>query len=235
MATPTPIHDFLKQYAESGFERCHTPGHKGLFPPDAVAKTTSPVFDITEVNGQSIEIIRQSERIAADLFGAKRTLFSCSGSTLAISAMLTPFANRRIAAVRGVHRSVIDAAILLNIDIDWLYPDSPLKIAPETTAVLTTSIDYYGSREPRLAKPNLNSDELPKPDLSAFADLPVPLLVDNAHGAYTVLTQTHPLKLGAVMTAESAHKTLPALTGAAYLHISRDCPAEYAKIAENAM
>lgn len=54
----------------------------------------------------------------------------------------------------------------------------------------------------------------------------VPLLVDNAHGAYLrfLPESMHPLGLGADMCCDSAHKTLPALTGAAYLHISASAP-----------
>ena len=64
----------------------------------------------------------------------------------------------------------------------------------------------------------------------------VPLIVDNAHGAYLGFTSPvmHPIALGAAMCADSAHKTLPALTGAAYLHISRDYP-EYIGGAKSAL
>ena len=56
------------------------------------------------------------------------------------------------------------------------------------------------------------------------------LLVDNAHGAYKVFTEDHPIKLGADMVADSAHKTLPVLTGGAYLHINDSHLAFLAKI-----
>ena len=53
------------------------------------------------------------------------------------------------------------------------------------------------------------------------------LLVDNAHGAYLKFMNApfmHPLDAGADLACDSAHKTLPALTGAAYLHISKQAP-----------
>ncbi|MCL2634489.1 MAG: PLP-dependent transferase [Oscillospiraceae bacterium] len=204
----TPIHSFLSEYASSEFERCHMPGHAGLHNP----------FDITEIEG-AVDIISESERNAAELFGAKRTLFSCSGSTLAIFAMLTPFANKRIIAMRYSHRSLIDVAILLNIEIDWVYPDEEIsdRIFPETAGVFVTSIDYYG-----------RTCDIPK-IAEMCKKYNVPLLVDNAHGAYLVFTDNHPIKLGAAMTADSAHKTLPALTSAAYLHIADESYIEQAK------
>jgi arginine/lysine/ornithine decarboxylase len=50
----------------------------------------------------------------------------------------------------------------------------------------------------------------------------VPLLVDNAHGAYLRFLESseHPINNGAYMCCDSAHKTLPVLTGGAYLHLS---------------
>ncbi|MDE5792798.1 MAG: PLP-dependent transferase, partial [Oscillospiraceae bacterium] len=47
------------------------------------------------------------------------------------------------------------------------------------------------------------------------------LLVDNAHGAHLAFLKQnqHPIALGADMCCDSAHKTLPALTGGAFLHM----------------
>ena len=63
------------------------------------------------------------------------------------------------------------------------------------------------------------------------------LLVDNAHGAYLKFLpkSLDPLDLGADMCCASAHKTLPVLTGGAYLHISRRLPARYADQANSAL
>lgn len=65
----------------------------------------------------------------------------------------------------------------------------------------------------------------------------VPLLVDNAHGAYLrfLPADAHPMTLGADMCCDSAHKTLPVLTGGAYLHISASAPPLFAENATRAM
>jgi arginine/lysine/ornithine decarboxylase len=193
----TPIHDFLVQYCEKNFTRCHTPGHKGRISP----------HDITEIEG-AVNIIAESERTAARLFGAKRTLYSCSGSTLAIQAMLSLIkisGGERIAAFRGTHRSFVSACALLDIDVEWVLSHEFL-CKKNADAVFITSIDYYGNVS----------------DIKRIAEAcgKIPLLVDNAHGAYLTLLGRHPITQGAAMCADSAHKTLPALTGAAYLHIS---------------
>ena len=213
----TPIHSFLENYAKSGIVRCHMPGGKGANNP----------FDITEINGadnlfEAEGIILESEEIAASLFGAGDTLYSCGGSTLAIQGMLGALrqstSKNTIIAGRYSHKSFISAAILLGFDIKWAYPAEYLSadINPEeierlinedTAAVFITAIDYYGGEA----------------DIKAISEVcrkhDVPLLADNAHGAYKVFTGGNPMELGADMSAESAHKTLPALTGGAYLHI----------------
>lgn len=63
------------------------------------------------------------------------------------------------------------------------------------------------------------------------------LLVDNAHGAYLnfLPALAHPITLGADLCCDSAHKTLPVLTGGAYLHISKNAPKLFAEQAENGM
>ena len=214
----TPIHDFLKNYAQSGISRLHMPGGKGLAFP----------HDITEIYGadvlyESSGIIRESERNAAELFGAGECCYSCGGATLAIQAMLA--AAREItgkcsvAAGRCSHRSLIDTAVLLGLNVNWIYPEefpcgtvSPADVESaidsDTAAVFVTSVDYLGGQC----------------DIPAIAEIckrrGALLLVDNAHGAYKVFTGDHPLRLGADMTADSAHKTLPAITGTAYAHLA---------------
>ena len=79
------------------------------------------------------------------------------------------------------------------------------------------------------------------------------LLVDNAHGAYLALEEAalftknlngksvlrtaskHPMALGADLCCDSAHKTLPVLTGGAYLHIAGCAPQLCKEAAEQAM
>ena len=195
------------------------PGGKGL---------TAP-FDITEIYGadvlyESEGIILESERNTAKLFGAAHTCYSCGGSTLAVQAMLAAVredGGRKIAAGRYSHRSLISSAVLLGLDIDWIYPDSFLScritselaesvIDKDTSALFVNAVDYYGGRS----------------DIKALSRVckshGIPLLADNAHGAYLVFTENHPVRNGADMCADSAHKTLPALTGTAYLHLSDD-------------
>jgi arginine/lysine/ornithine decarboxylase len=63
------------------------------------------------------------------------------------------------------------------------------------------------------------------------------LAVDNAHGAYLNFLEKsqHPIALGADVCCDSAHKTLPVLTGGAYLHVSKNAPRSFAERAKDAM
>ena len=243
----TPIADFVRRYAESGAIRLHMPGHKGR------ARLGPEALDITEIPGADAlyhgeGIIAQSEKNAQKLFGSAKTLYSAEGSSLCIRAMLQLallYAKGRgmapkIAAARNAHRVFLSAAALLGLDICWLYGDEDAgllscPISPDDleavlekekpAAVYLTSPDYLGF-----------SAELP-PLAAVCRRHGALLLVDNAHGAYLkfLSPSRHPLDLGADLCCDSAHKTLPVLTGGAYLHLAKSCPAALLPMAESAM
>ena len=243
----TPICDFVRRYRNSDAVRLHMPGHKGKpllgFEP----------WDITEIDGAdelftADGIIAESEAQAGALFGA-HTVYSTGGSTLCIQTMLHLTAlyaaskgkRPHILAARNAHKAFVNAAILLDIDVRWLYPETDsgyvscpvtaqqvtqaLAEQPSITAVYLTSPDYLGNMQ----------------DIQGIAEVchraNVLLLVDNAHGAYLkFLPQPrHPMDLGADMCCDSAHKTLGVITGGAYLHISRTAPALLARQAKASM
>jgi len=242
----TPIFDFVKSYAESDVSRFHMPGHKGK------AFLGCEHLDITEINGADVlsaadGIIAESEKNTASLFGSACTFYSTEGSSLCIKAMLALIKKNvsgdrtKILASRNVHKAFIYACALLDIDVEWIFPKNSAElysyaITPEelenklsNTDVLPhafylTSPDYLGNMA----------------DIKGLADVchkhGIPLLVDNAHGAYLAFLEPslHPLNLGADMCCDSAHKTLPVLTGGAYLHISTSCTIPYDE-ARNAM
>lgn len=245
----TPIADFVRSYAASGTARFHMPGHKGKGPLGCEA------LDITEIAGadslyEAEGIIAKSEENARSLFGTGRTLYSTEGSSQCIRAMLQlilqnrkPGADPVILAARNVHKAFIYAAALLDFRPEWLWPEggsgslmgcpiSPRGVAaamdalPEPpVAVYITSPDYLGN----LA------------DIEAIADVVHErgsiLAVDNAHGAYLRFLEhsRHPIDLGADICCDSAHKTLPVLTGGAYLHISKNAPESFGKNARQAL
>ena len=224
------------------------PGHKG-----------EPILgfehlDITEIAGadslyEASGIIAESEREASGLFGCK-TIYSTEGSSQCIKAMIylaMLCAKSRgerplILAGRNAHKAFHSAIALLDVDTEWIYPEKMdnylscnisandvrkflLACEQKPTALYITSPDYLGNIA----------------DVRAIADIchenGVLLIVDNAHGAYLrfLPESKHPMDLGADLCCDSAHKTLPVLTGGAYLHISNSIEAEIASSAKDAM
>lgn len=245
----TPIADFLRRYQQANPSRFHMPGHKGRGPLGCEA------WDITEIAGadslyEAAGVIAESERNAAALFGSGATFYSTEGSSQCIKAMLYLALTHRpagtppvIAAARNVHKAFIYAAALLDFETVWLWPEegtNSLCACPITAegleralnvldaapaAVYVTSPDYLGN----LA------------DIPALAEIchrhGTLLLVDNAHGAYLRFLEPsrHPLDLGADLCCDSAHKTLPVLTGGAYLHVAQTLPAAFRENARAAL
>ena len=244
----TPICDFLTAYREKNATRLHMPGHKGQGPLGVEA------YDLTEVAGADVlyraqGIIRESEENAARLFGTAKTLYSTEGSSLCIRAMLKlvhAYATARgtrphLVAARGAHSTLVSALGLLDIAVTWLSPAcrTPLS-CPITEELLASCLDAM--EEPPTAvyvtSPDYTGNLLPIDALARICHARgVLLLVDNAHGAYLrfLARDRHPISLGADMTCDSAHKTLPCLTGTAYLHLSRAAPPEFLDLAEDAM
>lgn len=242
--TKTPICDFVRNYIAERPVRLHMPGHKGepILGPEPL--------DITEIDGADDlylprGVIAESQRIAGELFGAD-TYYSAEGSSLCLRAMLflamhatekpRNGARFRLLAGRNAHKTLLYTAALLDFDIEWLHPArgdgyQSCTVTAESVeraltgqktlpfAVFLTSPDYVGH-------------------IADVADVAavcrahgVPLLVDNAHGAYLKFLKEsrHPIDLGAAMCCDSAHKTLPVLTGGAYLHLS----SSWGKVSKN--
>lgn len=244
----TPICNFVREYAQSSTCRLHTPGHKGT------GCLGMEHLDITEIQDadslyEAEGIIAESEANASDLFGC-RTFYSTEGSSQCIRAMLyllSIYAKQRgrkplIAAGRNAHKAFLSAAALLDVDVCWLYPQSTVSylscgltpkeleeylqnVQERPVAVYLTSPDYLGMIS----------------DIRTVAEIchryGVLLAVDNAHGAYFKFLpeSIHPIDLGADICCDSAHKTLPVLTGGAYLHLSAGMDAAVGGLAKNAL
>lgn len=227
----TPVADFVRAYGQGQGVRFHMPGHKGQ------SFLGCEGWDITEIGGADVlyedeGILGESQKNATKLFGTGRTCYAAGGSSQCVKAMLRlALLNRPegseplILAARNVHKSFVFAAALLGFETEWLYPrerlslcscpiepgdlEKTLQTLPKVpAAVYVTSPDYLGHEA----------------DIEGLAQVchgyGTRLLVDNAHGAYLhfLPVPRHPMDLGADLCCDSAHKTLPVLTGGAYLH-----------------
>lgn len=239
----TPITDFLNEYVKKETSRFFMPGHKGTKIKSNPLRNVMPL-DLTEIPGadslfHSNGIIAQSEKNIAEIYKAKKTLFSTGGATLCIQTMLSLVAKKNgvVAIGRSMHVSAVNAMALLGLEALYLSPDNSagqgfcgritpqeveqaLSSSSEICAVYITSPDYFGVMS----------------DIRGISEVckrhKVPLIVDNAHGAHLIFERPslHPIAQGADMCCDSAHKTLPALTGGAFLHINNDRYIDTAKI-----
>ena len=218
----------LEENGESNYYPYHMPGHKrhacGELP-ETLAR-----LDITEIDGfdnlhQPEGLLDGLQKRAARIYGAEESFYLVNGSTAGILSAVScalPVGGH-ILMCRNCHKSAYHAAYLRNLTISYLYPQvceeydifdavtaeqvqDALDREPDIGAVLVVSPTYEG----RIA------------DIRRIADIvhrrEIPLIVDEAHGAHLGLADMLPA--GADLVIHSVHKTLPALTQAALLHVN---------------
>lgn len=227
------LYSALKDYAASDFYPYHMPGHKrrlwGAMPGHVME------MDITEIEGfdnlhQPEGILRRLQERAASLYGAEESFYLVNGSTggilSAISAAL-PVGGHLLMA-RNCHKSVYHAVYLRNLTVSYLYPErmeeydindvitpqqieAALKREPDINAVLVVSPTYEG----RIAEIEHIAEIVHRRN--------IPLIVDEAHGAHLGMCEEvsrNSCQAGADLVIHSVHKTLPAMTQTALLHVN---------------
>ncbi|MFQ6931067.1 MAG: aminotransferase class I/II-fold pyridoxal phosphate-dependent enzyme [Eubacterium sp.] len=198
-------------------------------------------IDITEINGfddlhHPEGIIKAAMENASDFFGTKATFFLVNGSSCGILSAITAVTNigDTIILGRNCHKSAYNAVQLRDLNVEYVYPEivegfnisggyKPEEIEQKfveaekknikVKAVVITSPTYEGivSDIKKIAEIVHGHNSI--------------LIVDEAHGAHMILSDEFPTsayKLGADIVIESAHKTLPAMTQTAFLHVQGD-------------
>lgn len=230
----TPIYNYLRKYAQDKINIFHMPGHKlGRGVPDELARELLQL-DVTEVEGTDNlhypeGIIKEAQEQAAKAFGSDRTFFLVNGSTCGVQAAIMSVCARgqKIIAGRDSHKAVASGLILSGAEPVFVQPEfneefavsaeikpetieKALRANPDATAVLITRPNYYGicSDIEKICSLVHSYDKI--------------LIVDEAHGAHLAFSDRLPpsaLEHGADICIQSAHKTLPAVTQGAYLHV----------------
>ena len=234
-----PFYNKIKQYAEdNSVRRFHMPGHKGKadFGFDPIMK-----YDVTEVERTDNlyfpqDALAEAEKLAAKLFDVKTTVFCAGGATLGNQTALSFFQNKKVLFERNIHISAFNAAMLLNIEPVFVYNKTDKKtgvVLPieaieiekalnensDIAAVFLTSPNYYGLCA--------DCEEIKKICTNHGAIL----IVDNSHGAHLKFAgegndETVKGNHCADIIIDSAHKTLPVLTGGAFIHFNIDVKRE---------
>ena len=223
----------LQSYAESDIYPYHMPGHKrrpwGRLPEELYQ------IDVTEIEGfdnlhQPEQILLELQEEAARLYGAEESFYLVNGSTCgilsAVSAALP--CGGHILLARNCHKSAYHAAYLRQLKVTYLYP------ACLTKYDIFDAVEPGQIREALEREPDIGAVLIVTPtyegrisDVRQIADIAhekgIPLIVDEAHGAHLGLEEgfsENSCRLGADLVVHSVHKTLPALTQTALLHVN---------------
>ncbi len=222
----------LIEYTKSGIYPMHMPGHKRNMALFSDVKNIEDI-DFTEVEGldnlhDPDGILKESMDDASKFLGTDKTYFMVNGSTSGVLAAIQSVTaiGDNIIIGRNCHKSVYNAVETRNLKPIYLYPESAgvfdggynpeeledLLKASAAKAVVITSPTYEGvvSDIKGLAEVAHKNDAI--------------LIVDSAHGAHFLLDgfPNPAYKEGADIVIESVHKTLPALTQTAVLHVMGD-------------
>ncbi len=226
------IYESLTEYADSGRLPMHMPGHKRR-----LGALGNPYFiDITEIDGfdnlhHARGLLLEAEQRAQALYGAEETHYLVNGSTAGILAAVsgcTAYGGTLLMA-RNSHKSVYHGAMLRGLKTVYLYPEELSggwglngQVRPET--VERALDEYPGIQAVTITSPTYDGVVS---DVEAIARLVhergLPLIVDEAHGAHFPFSAHFPKnsnRCGADVVIHSLHKTLPALTQTALLHIN---------------
>ena len=235
-----PLMAAMQGYLAEQVAAFHTPGHKfGKGAPEVLRQKLGPAglaLDLTVVPGLGDLFdkqgpVRESQRLAAALYGASESYYLVNGTTGGIYAMIlaTVGPGEKIIVPRNVHRSVMGGLILSGAVPVFVQPvlDPELQIAmnvtteavagaihqhPDARAVLLINPTYYGVTA----------------DVAAITDLAhrhgMSVLVDEAHGPHFHFSPALPMPgitAGADLVVQSTHKILGALSQASMLHARR--------------
>lgn len=227
---------FILNHKLSGF---HTPGHQEGH---GITRELTRIFqegglklDLTELPGldnlkKPEGCLKESQGLAARLFGACKTFFLVNGSTIGLQAALLASGkpDNKVILSRQAHVSILNGMVLsgtipvplaVNIDEKWgiplgLRPDDLrqfLKHGSTCKTMVLTQPNYQGVAADAFEIKKICNEQ------------GILLITDEAHGAHLFFQNELPVssqKAGADIVVQSTHKTLSAFTQASMLHVN---------------
>lgn len=233
--TRAPVYEALEEFRRERIVPFDVPGHKrGRGNPELVAMLGQQCVGI-DVNSMKaldnlchpVSVIREAEELAAEAFGAAHAFLMVGGTTSSVQSMVLSVCKRgdKIILPRNVHRSVINALVLVGAIPIYVNPDMDIHLGialgmklsqvertiaehPDAVAVLVNNPTYYG----------ICSDLRSIVRLAHAKGMKV--LADEAHGTHFYFGEDMPLSAmaaGADMAAVSMHKSGGSLTQSSFL------------------
>ena len=239
------LYEKLSSYAESDYYGFHMPGHKRN---RNVTGVSLPYrIDITEIEGfddlhHAKGFLKQAQERAAEVFQGEETCFLINGSTVGILSAVLGCTQRgdKILMARNCHKSVYHAVYMNELEAEYLYPvfDWELngEVRPEDVQRILEEERIIAEKGKRTnsEREKIRAVVITSPtydgvvsDVARIAEIVhaygIPLIVDEAHGAHFGFHPYFPENSnvkGADVVIHSIHKTLPALTQTALIHMN---------------
>lgn len=233
MSENRSLFEQLHIYGQSDYYPYHMPGHKrrqlGQIPEQTLE------IDITEIDGfdnlhQPEGVLQEIQNRAAKLYSAEESFFLVNGSTCgilsAVSAALPEGGHLLMA--RGCHKSAYHAVYLRRLHVTYLYAEQ-VEGFDFQEAVTARQVEEALDKEPDIGAVLIVSPtyEGRVTDIAEIACVVhkkgIPLIVDEAHGAHLGFAPgfaKNSCTQGADLVIHSVHKTLPAMTQTALLHVN---------------
>ena len=198
----------------------HMPGHKR----NAKFNIPSSEIDITEIDGfdnlhSPDGVIKELEEELAKLYSFEKSIISVNGSSCCILSAICAVCDYgdTILIARNCHKSVYNACFIKKLNVEYIEPeyieeigiygkitqeavDKALNRFENAKAVVITSPTYEG--------------------VTSEIKADVPVIIDSAHGAHFGFHRDFPVLPYGDIVINSLHKTLPALTQTAVIHIN---------------
>lgn len=236
----TPYVDALLEFAQSDPGRFNVPGHQGgigagsklhlLVGQTGLADDIPALLEGIDVGDRNA--FQESQKLAAEAWGARRTWFLINGASQGNQAMCLAVAHMggELVVQRNVHSSVIDGMIMAGLKPTFAAPeldpelgvahcltpttlDETLDRCPDAAAAVVVSPTYFGACA----------------DIAALAEVAhdhgVPLVADEAWGAHLKFHSALPpsaIESGADLVISSTHKIVGSLTQSAMIHIATE-------------
>ncbi len=243
------LYQDLIQYTDKNYTPLHMPGHKRnpLFvQPDAYKSDITEIPGFDSLYEESGPLLALKERVQR-LYHSENSFLLVNGST---GGLLTAIRSATkwgdtVLMARNCHCAVYHAIRMFGLHAEYIQPDYDKygiaegirleqlqKILERDNTLKPDSAAQESASIPACKRPALVILTSPTyegriSELKAIADYlhgqNIPLLVDEAHGAHLSL---HPafegsaVAAGADLVVQSLHKTLPALTQTALLHVN---------------
>lgn len=236
----TPVFTAMKEYRARNVIPFDVPGHKhgrGLreyaeYFGEAMLELDVNSMKPLDFLGNPISVIKESEDLLADAFGADQGYFIVNGTSFAVQVMIMTAVSEgdKIILPRNVHKSAINSLILCGAVPVYMSPEIDEEMGVSHNVTLESLEQAY------LANPDAKAVFIINPtyygatcDLKTIVDYchskNMLVLIDEAHGTHFHFNDKFPMsgmQAGADMSSVSLHKTGGSLTQSSALLIKTD-------------